>query len=422
MSVLLAGTPHANRVSVPLAHRNGPCSPVRGKGELPRAEMLRRDRERTEYIIRRASRSRRLQDNNDAVSVPTQLGSSYDSQEYVATVGLGTPAVPQTLILDTGSSLTWVQCKPCNSSQCYPQRLPLFDPSTSSSYSPVPCDSQECRALAAGIDGDGCTSDGDWGCAYEIHYGSGATPAGEYSTDALTLGPGAIVKRFHFGCGHHQQRGKFDMADGVLGLGRLPQSLAWQASARRGGGVFSHCLPPTGGSTGFLALGAPHDTSAFVFTPLLTMDDQPWFYQLMPTAISVAGQLLDIPPAVFREGVITDSGTVLSALQETAYTALRTAFRSAMAEYPLAPPVGHLDTCFNFTGYDNVTVPTVSLTFRGGATVHLDASSGVLMDGCLAFWSSGDEYTGLIGSVSQRTIEVLYDMPGRKVGFRTGAC
>ncbi|XP_066374903.1 aspartyl protease family protein At5g10770-like [Miscanthus floridulus] len=184
------------------------------------------------------------------------------------------------------------------------------------------------------------------------------------------------------------------MAEGVLGLGRLPQSLAWQASAPHGGGVFSHCLPPTGSSTGFMALGAPNDTSGFVFTP-----------------------------AVFREGVITDSGTMISLLQETAYEALRTAFRSAMAEYPLAPPVGRLDTCYNFTGYDSVTVPTVSLIFRGGATVHLDASSGVLLDGCLALWSStGDEYTGLIGSVSQRTIEVLYDMPGGKVGFRTGAC
>ncbi|XP_066373554.1 aspartyl protease family protein At5g10770-like [Miscanthus floridulus] len=304
-----------------------------------------------------------------------------------------------TLIIDTGSSLAWVQCNPCNSSQCYPQRLPLSEPRTSSSYSPVPCDSQDCRDLAAGIDGDGCT--GYWDCAYQLHYGSGATPTAVYSSDALTLGPGAVVESFHFGCGH-DQKGKFDMADGVLGLGRLLQSLAWQASAPHGGGVFSHCLPPTGSSTEFLYLGASNDTSRFVCTPLLTMDEQPWFYQLMLAGISVGGQPLDIPPAVFREGVITDSGTMISLLQETAYEALRTVFRSAMAEYPLAPPVGGLDT--------------------GGATVHLDASSGVL-DGCLAFWSStGDEYTGVIGSVSQRTIEVLYDMPGGKVGFRTAAC
>lgn len=404
---------------MPLAHRNGPCSPLQTtKHDLSLAEMLRRDRARTERITRRISRGRRLQ-SNDAVSITAQLGSSYDSQQYVVTVGLGTPAVPQTLILDTGSELTWVQCKPCNSTQCYPQRFPLFDPSTSSTYSPVPCDSTECRTLAAGIDGNGCTA--NWDCAYQISFGSNATADGVYSSDALTLGPEAVVHDFLFGCSHHQGR-QFDMVDGILGLGRLPQSLVQQTSTQHGG-VFSHCLPPTGSTTGFLTLGAPKDTSGFVFTPLLTMDEQPWFYQLMPTGISVGGEPLDIPPAVFREGVITYSGTAISALQGTAYAALRAAFRRAMAEYPLAPPVGHLDTCYDFTGFDNVTVPTVSLTFRGGATVDLDASSGVLLDGCLAFWGiKGDEYTGVIGNVNQRTIEVLYDVPGRKVGFRTSAC
>jgi hypothetical protein len=237
----------------------------------------------------------------------------------------------------------------------------------------------------------------------------------------LTLGPGAVVESFRFGCGHDQE-GPFDMIDGILGLGRVPESLVWQMSAEHGG-AFSHCLPPTGGSTGFLALGAPENTSGFVFTPLLTMDHQPWAYQLMLTGISVGGRRLDITAAVFREGMITDSGTIITALQDTAYAALRTAFRSAMAGYPLAPPTAQLDTCYNFTGYDSVTVPTVSLTFRGGATVDLDASSGLLLDGCLAFWTTdGDEYTGVIGNVNQRTIEVLYDLPGARVGFRTGAC
>jgi hypothetical protein len=128
-------------------------------------------------ITRKLSRSHsyRLKNGDDAatVSVPTQLGSSYNTQQYVVTVGLGTPAVPQTLLLDTGSDLTWVQCKPCNSTQCYPQRLPLFDPSRSSTYKTIPCDSQECRTLAAGIDGNGCTS--NWDCAFYVGYGSGRT-------------------------------------------------------------------------------------------------------------------------------------------------------------------------------------------------------------------------------------------------------
>ncbi|XP_066373544.1 aspartyl protease family protein At5g10770-like [Miscanthus floridulus] len=416
-------SPQSGRVSVPLAHRYGPCAPLQTKDELSLAQRLHRDRVRTKYITRRMSRSTRPQSSDaSTVSVPTRLGSSYDSQQYLVTVGLGTPAVPQTLVLTTESDLSWVQCKPCNSSNCYPQKLPPFDPSRSSTYTTIPCDSQECRDLAAGLGGNGCTS--NWECGFYIHYGSGANTTGVYSSDALTLGPGAVVENFHFGCGHDQEgpfgnEGKYD---GVLALGRLPESLVGQTSAEHGG-AFSLCLPPTGDSTGFLAFGAPENTSDFVFTPLLTMDDQPWFYQLMLTGISVGGQQLDIPAAVFREGMILASSTTITALQDTAYAALRTAFRSAMAEYPLAPPTAQLDTCYNLTGYDNVTVPTVSLTFRGGATVDLDASSGLLLDGCLAFWNTdGDEYTGLIGSLNQRTIEVLYDLPGSRVGFRTGAC
>ena len=71
------------------------------------------------------------------VSIPTHLGGSVDSLEYVVTVGLGTPAVPQVLLMDTGSDVSWVQCAPCNSTACYPQKDPLFDPSRSSTYAPI---------------------------------------------------------------------------------------------------------------------------------------------------------------------------------------------------------------------------------------------------------------------------------------------
>jgi hypothetical protein len=69
------------------------------------------------------------------VSIPTHLGGSVDSLEYVVTVGLGTPPVSQVVLMDTGKDLSWVQCKPCNSTTCYPQNDPLFDPSKSSTFS-----------------------------------------------------------------------------------------------------------------------------------------------------------------------------------------------------------------------------------------------------------------------------------------------
>jgi hypothetical protein len=71
-------------------------------------------------------------DDDANVTIPAHLDGSVDSLEYVVTVGLGTPAVSQVLLLDTGSDLSWVQCAACNSIACYPQKDPLFDPSKSS--------------------------------------------------------------------------------------------------------------------------------------------------------------------------------------------------------------------------------------------------------------------------------------------------
>ncbi|XP_004966942.2 aspartyl protease family protein At5g10770 [Setaria italica] len=416
-------TSDPNRASVPLAHRQGPCAPasVASSGKPSLAERLRRDRARRSHILSKAS-GRTVTLSGASVSIPTSLGAAVDSLEYVVTLGFGTPAVQQTVLIDTGSDLSWVQCKPCDSTACYPQKDPLFDPTASSTYAPVPCDSNACKALADGGYNDGCTNRTDSSlCQYGIEYGNADTTVGVYSTETLTLKPGVAIRNFSFGCGLRQQ-GTFDKFDGLLGLGGAPESLVSQTAGTYGG-AFSYCLPPGNTTTGFLALGAPsNNTADFLFTPLHSSPEGPTFYVVTMTGISVGGKKLDIPPAVFSRGMIIDSGTVITGLPETAYSALRTAFRSAMSAYPLLPPKEDLDTCYNFTGFSNVTVPTVSLTFDGDVTIDLDAPSGILLDDCLAFVGAGSDDTGIIGNVNQRTFEVLYDSGRGHVGFRPGAC
>ncbi|XP_040380733.1 aspartyl protease AED1-like [Oryza brachyantha] len=421
-----------NRASVPLVHRHGPCppSPSAASGKPSLAERLRRDRARANHIITRASGRRTATTASDAgdrgTSIPTFLGDSVDSLEYVVTLGVGTPAVQQTVLIDTGSDLSWVQCRPCGSGECYRQKDPLFDPSSSSSYASIPCGSDACRKLAAGSYGHGCATSvsGASVCEYGIEYGDGATTTGVYSTERLTLKPGVVVTDFGFGCGDHQH-GPFDKFDGLLGLGGAPESLVSQTSSRFGG-AFSYCLPPASGSAGFLTLGAPSTNAGFSFTPLRRIPGAPaTFYTVTLAGISVGGEPLAIPPSAFSSGMIIDSGTVITALPATAYAALRSAFRSAMSEYRLLPPSdGGLDTCYDFTGHSNVTVPRVSLAFAGSATVELAVPSGVLVDGCLAFAGTGttDGAIGIIGNVNQRTFEVLYDSGKGTVGFRAGAC
>ncbi|XP_051192969.1 aspartyl protease family protein At5g10770-like [Lolium perenne] len=408
-----------------LAHRHGPCAaPSRSSVQPgpPFAEVLRADQRRAEYIQRRVSGARgsngnlKLTASSRPATVPATMGYSIGTLQYVVTVILGTPGVPQTVELDTGSDVSWVQCKPCAPPACYSQKDPLFDPAGSSTYSAVPCAADACLELE--IFGEGCSSSQ---CRYVVSYGDGSNTTGVYGSDTLTLSPGNTLSPFLFGCGY-AQTGLFAGIDGLLGLGRQSMSLKSQAAGAYGG-VFSYCLPPKETSTGYLTLGAPSTASGFATTALLTAWNAPTFYMVMLTGISVGGQAVGgVPTSVFAGGTVVDTGTVVTRLPPTAYAALRSTFRAAMARYgyPSAPPIGILDTCYNFSRYDAVTLPTVALVFGGGATLALEAP-GILSSGCLAFApNAGDGDAAILGNVQQRSVAVRFD--GSSVGFMPGAC
>ncbi|XP_066375830.1 aspartyl protease family protein At5g10770-like [Miscanthus floridulus] len=406
---------NGSTVYVPLVHRHGPCAPSLSTNTPSFAEMFRRSHARLNYIVSGATRGMETYGDGEKVSVLAHLGTSVNSLEYVAKVSFGTPALPQIVVIDTGSDLSWLQCKPCSSGQCSPQKDPLFDPSHSSTYSAVPCVSDECKKLSADAYGSGCTNGKP--CGFAISYADVTSTVGTYSKDKLTLAPGTIVKNFYFGCGHSKSSVRH-LFDGLLGLGRLSESLG----AQYGGGGFSYCLPAVNSKPGFLALGAGRNPSGFVFTPMGRVPGQPTFSTVTLSGITVGGKKLDLRPSAFSGGMIVDSGTVVTGLQSTAYRALRSAFRKAMEAYRLVPH-GDLDTCYNLTGYKNVVVPKIALTFSGGATINLDVPNGILVNGCLAFAESGqDGSTGVLGNVNQRTFEVLFDTSASKFGFRAKAC
>ncbi|TVT97715.1 hypothetical protein EJB05_57021, partial [Eragrostis curvula] len=414
-----------NRASViaPLVHRHGPCAPSQSYNKPSFADTLRHNRARSNFILSRASKGNIVSSRKDGnASVPTYLGSFVDSLNYAVTVGIGTPPVSQVLLIDTGSDLSWVQCAPCNVTSCYHQKDPLFDPRLSSTYAPVPCHTKACRRLIVDRYGQGCTDGGAY-CAYFIQYGDGSRTTGVLSRETLTLAPGFDVKGLLFGCGR-DQRQQDDRFDGLLGLGGAPESLVAQTSSVYGG-AFSYCLPPVSSKPGFLSLGAPgNSTTGFVFTPLGRIGDELTSYVVRLIGISVGGKRLRVPATAYRGAMIIDSGQIVTRLQTTPYDALQQAFRKAMKAYPLLPPnPDRLDTCYNFTGYSNVTVPKIALTFSGGATVELDVPNGILLNNCLAFEESGPDIgLGIIGNVNQRTLEVLYDVGRSQVGFRSGAC
>ena len=134
-----------------------------------------------------------------------------------------------TVIVDTASELTWVQCAPCDS--CHDQQEPLFDPSSSPSYAAVPCDSPSCDALrvATGMSGPPSPACGGAAgrpaCSYTLSYRDGSYSRGVLARDNLSLA-GEAIDGFVFGCGSSNQGAPFGGASGLMALGRSQLSLA----------------------------------------------------------------------------------------------------------------------------------------------------------------------------------------------------
>ncbi|XP_064948953.1 aspartyl protease family protein At5g10770-like [Musa acuminata AAA Group] len=413
-----------NFTRLKVTHRHGPCSPLRSHPTPLPEQILDEDRSRVDSLRRRiaaaatSAKLDRQRGSQVGSKIPVRPGSSVSTGNYVVTVGFGTPKRDQTVIFDTGSDITWIQCQPCVT-YCYEQQDPIFNPSASSTYANISCSSTYCSDL----DISGCSSSA---CLYGVQYGDNSFSIGFFAQDTLTLSPTDVIPKFPFGCGE-RNRGLFGKAAGLMGLGHGKLSLVTQ-TYQKYGGVFAYCLPPTSSSTGYLTFGTGYPSSKVKFTPMVTDASTPTFYYLNLMAISVAGQRLPISAKVFNDaGTIIDSGTVITRLPPTAYSALRSAFRQAMSSYKKASALSILDTCYDFTGHSTVSIPTVALQFGGGVTMELDLS-GTLYVGsqsqvCLAFAANGDDSdVGILGNVQQKTFNVVYDVSKKKIGFGPGAC
>ncbi|PSS01056.1 Aspartyl protease family protein [Actinidia chinensis var. chinensis] len=414
----------SKRGSLKVVHKNGPCSHLSpDKSATPTAtQILTRDQSRVnsiQYRLSFSSTQNLLQGKR--TKLPANSGRSLGSGNYIVTIGLGTPKKDLSLIFDTGSDLTWTQCQPCVKF-CYDQQEPILDPSLSTTYKNVSCNSVQCNKLSSATGhSSGCSGTT---CLYGIQYGDSSFSVGYFGTETLTLTPTDVFPNFLFGCGQNNQ-GLFGSTAGLLGLGRDPLSVVSQTASKYGK-YFSYCLPTPSGSNGYLTFGK-ESSSSLKFTTISINSRGPSFYFIDIMAIKVGGQTLSISQSVFKTaGTIIDSGTVITRLPPAAYSALRAAFRQQMP-YPMAAAMSLLDTCYDLSKYTTVNVPTISFVFGGNVVVPIVAK-GILYGSrasqlCLAFAGNSDASdVGILGNVQQQTLAVVYDVSGGKLGFGKGGC
>ncbi|KAF8030798.1 hypothetical protein BT93_D0094 [Corymbia citriodora subsp. variegata] len=418
-------TPSTSKASIrkstlEVIHKHGPCSPlVQDPNPLNHIKVLLQDESRVKWIQSQSSNSSGGLKASAAVRLPAKSGIAIGTGNYVVTIGLGMPKNDLTLVFDTGSPLTWTQCKPCVGS-CYTQSEPIFNPSQSSSYANISCASTSCSQLGRSR----CSGST---CFYSIQYGDQSYSIGFFATEKLTITPTEVIDNFEFGCGQNN-RGLFGRTAGLIGLSDDKISIVEQTAAKYGK-YFSYCLPSSPSSTGHLTFGKDGGAvSSVSFTPLSTVPQSSQFYGITILGISVGGNRLSIPSTVFSSGgTIIDSGTVITRLPPTAYGALRTEFRNAMANYTMAPALSILDTCYDFSKESTITIPLITFSFAGGVDVDLDPN-GIFFVAkasqvCLAFAPNrADSNLGIYGNTQQKTFEVVYDVAGRKLGFGSNGC
>ncbi|KAK1292997.1 Protein ASPARTIC PROTEASE IN GUARD CELL 1 [Acorus calamus] len=404
-----------------LHHAHGPCSPFSSTSPLPFSEILRHDELRVQSLNSRLTNPKTAKPNKtplldsgpwstSSINVPLNPGQSIGVGNYVTRIGLGTPSKSYAVVVDTGSSLSWVQCQPCKF-YCHRQRGPIFNPRASNSYQVSSCKSPECLGLkTATLNPSRCTRRNI--CIYQASYGDGSFSVGYLSRDTLTLGTGQL-SGFVYGCGQNNQ-GLFGASAGLVGLDKTSLSMVAQLSPKYGF-TFSYCLP-TSSSTGYLSIGGTSAGRA-AYT---RMYDSRGLYALKLTSVVVNGRALAASTA---GKTIIDSGTVISRIQPALYAALKQAVVRSLAGVPRAPAYSILDTCFKGSAR-SVRAPAVKLVFRGGAALDLGARNVLIdVDGsttCLAFASASG--VAIIGNTQQQTFRVIYDVGGSRIGFAPGGC
>ncbi|KAL9445517.1 hypothetical protein AB3S75_018505 [Citrus x aurantiifolia] len=346
---------------------------------------------------------------------------------FYVNFSIGQPPVPQLAVLDTGSSLIWVKCQPCE--QC---GATTFDPSKSLTYATLPCDSSYCTNDCSGYPDE---------CWYNIRYTNGPDSQGTIGSEQFNFETSDEGKTFlddvGFGCSHNNAHFSDEQFTGVFGLG--PATSSTHSLVEKVGSKFSYCI----GNLNYfeyaynmliLGEGAILEGDS---TPMSVIDGS---YYVTLEGISLGEKMLDIDPNLFKKndtwsdaGVFIDSGTTLTWLVPSAYQTLRKEvedlFQGLLPSYPM-DPAWHLCYSGNINR-DLQGFPAMAFHFAGGADLVLDAESVFYQESssvfCLAVGPSdinGDRFKDLsiIGMIAQQNYNVAYDLVSKQLYFQRIDC
>lgn len=336
---------------------------------------------------------------------------------------LGTPGVERLAIFDTGSDLSWVQCSPCKT--CYPQDAPLFDPTQSSTYMDVPCDTQPCTLIPQNQRDCGNSSQ----CIYLHQYGKNSVTVGKLGYDTITFGSttggvqGATFPKSVIGCGFYNNF-TFEISsksNGVMGLGAGPLSLPSQLGDQIGH-KFSYCMVPfSSTSTGKLKFGnqTMATSNGVVSTPLMSNPSYPSYYFINLEGITIGKK--KVLTGQTGGNIIIDSIPILTHLEEGIYAD----FISYVKEEINVEADQDAPTPFEFCVRNpaNMRFPEFVFHFTGADVVLSPDNMFIALDNnlvCMTVLPSNG--ISIFGNWAQVNFQVEYDLGEKKVSFAPTNC
>ncbi|KAK4439023.1 putative aspartic protease [Sesamum alatum] len=405
-----------------LIHRDSPHSP------LYQANLsdFQRFMKNVEISEARASYFQRWSEISSAgnsmkpQNVSLRLPLKFIEPIYTVELGLGTPFVKRTFIFDTGSGITWTQCKPCF--QCFKQKEPLFDTRKSNSYKLMPIKNKLAKDFT-------CTM---FGCAYYVGYYSGQMSAGIASVEDFTFQTTARVPYrvpgLVFGCGtiNRGPFGNTNAVSGILGMDKQPVSFARQL-----GGLirerFSYCLTETA-SPSYLKFGEEttiHGRNT-QHTPFLKTNQYAVHYGLKLLDISIGGQKLGLTQGTFSGSCVIDSGGSISLLEAKAYSAVENSLERYFSKFKNVRRLRGGGTPSGFLCYIQPRgfrrFPNLTFHFQG-ADFRVPSENLFLLRRnffCLAMIAS--QNLTLLGAYQQRNVRIVYDLKDEMLSFAPEDC
>lgn len=342
---------------------------------------------------------------------------------YTTRLWIGTPPQEFALIVDTGSTVTYVPCSNCE--QCGKHQDPRFQPDLSSSYEPVKCNPS-------------CNCDAEQKqCTYDRRYAEMSSSSGVLGEDIVSFGNESELapQRAVFGCENMETGDLYNQrADGIMGLGRGQLSIVDQLVEK---GVindsFSLCYGGMDVGGGAMVLGRISPPSDMVFS-----HSDPFrspYYNIELKEIHVAGKPLKLGSGVFngRHGTVLDSGTTYAYLPRDAFLAFKAAIEneSRFLKRIHGPDPNYDDICFSGAGRDvshlSSAFPEVEMVFSNGQKLSLSPENYLFrhtkVSGayCLGIFQNSDPTT-LLGGIVVRNTLVTYDREGDKIGFWKTNC